>query len=408
MPWAIRTLLTISAIALPLYAYIALRSASSAGTIFPDAKRRARWIALVLLAWLYCFPVLILVLHLLGSSTRLPGPDDAPGLVDYLFLYPQWISLVIILELTAPFLVLDIVGLASRLFPARRQQWRPLLAYGRLALATAAVLYVPVRVFVDTTRVQDSSAEVRIKGLPAELQGFRITLLGDIQVDKYTGDSKIAQVHSIVRGRDPQLLFSSGDVVTGGTAYLNQAEEAMCGIKGSLASVAVMGDHDQWSAPDAIRAMHTRCGWMFMENEHRVFSWKGKRILVTGLTHIYSQRLNETRLKGILDSAPAADIRILLVHQPAEWLIRRVADYGYTIVAAGHTHGGQIVLHPLGFPLTPSMHETQYYSGCYTVGSTAVVVTDGVGLTLAPIRYHARSEVTTIVLQPEIAGATRE
>lgn len=408
MPWAIRTLLTISAVALPLYIYIALRSASSVGALFPEAKRRARRIALLLLAWLYCFPGLILTLHLLGSPTSLLDPDRAQGVTDYMFFYPLWITLVIVLELTAPFLVLDMAGLASRLFPVRRQLWQRWLAYIRLTLAVAAILYVPLRIFVDTTRVQDTSVDVRIKGLPDELQGFRISLIGDLQVDKYTGDSRVAQVHSIVRERNPQLLFSSGDIVTGGTAYLTQAEGAVGGMRGSLASVAVMGDHDEWSAPGPIRTMHKKCGWMFLENEHRVLSWKGKKILVTGLTHIYSQRLNEAKLKEILDRAPAANIKILLVHQPAEWIIHRAAEYGYTIVTAGHTHGGQIVLHPLGVPLTPSMRETRYYSGRYTVGSTAVVVTDGVGLTLSPIRYHARSEVTTIVLRSGVANATIE
>jgi predicted MPP superfamily phosphohydrolase len=47
------------------------------------------------------------------------------------------------------------------------------------------------------------------------------------------------------------------------------------------------------------------------------------------------------------------------------------------------------------------MRETEFYSGSYHVGSTAIVVTDGVGLTLAPVRYHARAEVTTIVLRSE-------
>jgi len=403
MPWAIRTLLTISAIALPLYLYIALRSASSVGLLRPETKRRARKIALLLIAWLYCFPVLIVTLHLLGQSANRLELTNAGRVIDYLFFYPQWISLIIVLELIAPFLLLDIAGLAGRFVPSRLQQWRRVLAYGRLALAAGAILYVPLRVLLDTTRVQDSTVEVRLTDLPGELQDFRITLVGDIQVDRYTGESKIAQVHRIVREQNPQLLLSSGDVVTGGTDYLDGAEEAMCGIKGSLASIAVMGDHDYWSAPGAIRAFQERCGWVFLDNQHRVLFWKGKRVLVTGLTHIYSQRLNEGRLDGILDHAPDADVKILLVHQPAEWLIRLASERGYNMVLAGHTHGGQIVFHPLGFPLTPSMRETEFYSGRYTLGSMAIVVTDGVGLTLAPVRYHAPAEITTIVLQREHA-----
>jgi predicted MPP superfamily phosphohydrolase len=401
MPWAIRTLLIISGFALPLYIYIALRSASSFGLLRPGSKRRARKVALLTVAWLYCFPVLILVLHLFGQTANRLELGNAGTISDYLFFYPQWISLIIVLELIAPFLLLDIAGLLGRFFPARFQKWRRVLAYARLVLAALAIVYVPLRVLVDTTHVQDSVVEVPLKDLPGELEDFRITLVGDIQVDRHTGEPKIDQVHRIVHARRPEVLLSSGDVVTGGTDYLDAAEKAMCGMKGSLASLAVMGDHDHWSAPEAIRDFQERCGWVFLDNEHRVLFWKGRRVLITGLTHIYSRKLNESRLAGILDRAPEADVRILLVHQPAEWLIRLASERGYNIVIAGHTHGGQIVFHPLGFPLTPSMRETRYYSGVYKMGSTAIVVTDGVGLTLAPVRYHAPAEVTTIVLRHE-------
>ena len=100
----------------------------------------------------------------------------------------------------------------------------------------------------------------------------------------------------------------------------------------------------------------------------------------------------------MLDRAPDADLRILLVHQPAEWLLNQASERSYDLLVAGHTHGGQIVIHPLGIPVTASMRETGYYSGEYTLGSMAIVVTNGVGLTLAPVRYHAPAEVTTIVL----------
>jgi len=399
MPWAIRTFLTISAVALPLYLYISLRSAAAIGLLRPGAKRRARRIALLLIACLYCFPALIVILHLLGHSANRLELASAGTLVDYLLLYPQWISLIVVLELTAPFVLLDAAILVGRSVAARTQQWRMVLAYVRLALAAAVILYVPVRVLIDTTRVQDSMVNVRLEGLPEELQDFRISIVSDIQVDKYTGESKIAQVHKIIREQNPDLLLSAGDVVTGGTDYLNMAEEAMCGMKGTLASIAVMGDHDYWSSPAAIRAFQEKCGWLFLENEHRILPWKGKRVLITGLTHIYSRRLDEPHLDRILNTAPDADIKILLVHQPAERIIRRASERGYNIVIAGHTHGGQIVLHPLGFPLTPSMRETQFYSGVYKIGSTTIVVTNGIGLTLAPVRYHAPAEVTSMVIQ---------
>jgi predicted MPP superfamily phosphohydrolase len=220
-------------------------------------------------------------------------------------------------------------------------------------------------------------------------------------VDRYTGAGKLAQLHRIVESRKPELLFSPGDMVTGGTDYVNEAMSAMCVLRGSVGSIAVMGDHDYWSAPDAIEKSFRECQWDFLDNEHRVFEYHGVRILVTGLTHIYGQRLNEPSLDSILSRAPQAGLRVLLVHQPAEWLLQSAAQHGYHLVVAGHTHGGQIVLHPLGIPFTPSMRETPYYSGEYRLGSTGIVVTNGIGLTLAPLRYFAPAEVTTVVLGGE-------
>ena len=401
MSWTIRTLLTVSVIAFPLYLYIVLRSAAAVGLLRPARKRIARKAALLLIACLYSFPVFTGALYLTGRSAYMAQLMDMGKMIDYLFFYPLCISFIIVLELTAPFLLLDIANLAGRFVSHHRQRWRTALAYGRLVLAAVAIVYVPVRILNDTTRVQDNAVEVRVRDLPAELADFRITLVGDIQVDRFTGDSMVSRVHAIVHDRNPHLLLSSGDIVTSGTDYLDEAEKAMCGMKGSLASIGVMGDHDYWSAPREIRSLQVNCGWAFLDNEHRIVIWRGKRILITGLTHIYSQRLDEKKLGSILDQAPRADARILLVHQPAEWIIRLASERGYDIVLAGHTHGGQIVLHPLGVPLTASMRETRFYSGAYTLGAMAIVVTRGVGLSIVPVRYHAPAEVTTIVLQEE-------
>ena len=76
------------------------------------------------------------------------------------------------------------------------------------------------------------------------------------------------------------------------------------------------------------------------------------------------------------------------------------ATHGYHLFLAGHTHGGQIVFQPFGIPVTPSRWETEYFRGVTRLGTMLVIVTNGVGLTLAPFRYNARSEVTGITLQP--------
>ncbi len=391
-------ILRLSLVTLPLFLYVGFRLAGSIGLLNPALKFRAYLLVALAIAWLYVMPFVILSSSFLGLGSAAFFQRGTVGLSDYLFHLPFWVGVIIVLELTIPFLLADLVGLAARLLPALAQKIAPVLPYFRIVLAALIMLYVPVRVFFDTTHVRDTVERIPIKGLPPELANLSITLVSDIQVDQYTGEAKVAQIRRIVEFRHPDFLFSGGDLVTSGTTYLDAAARAISGLSGSVATVAVLGDHDSWSAPEVIMDIHKRSGWTFLNNEHRLYSYHGKSILVTGLTHIYNDRLTVPALRDFLRKAPIADLKILLVHQPAEQVVRVATEQGYTLVLAGHTHGGQIVIHPLGIPFTPSMTETHFYQGVYRNGGTAVVVTRGVGLTLAPVRYHAPAEVTTVLL----------
>jgi predicted MPP superfamily phosphohydrolase len=398
MSWIFRTHLMIGAVAFPLALYVVLRIAASAGFLRPTVKRKARWIATVVLLWISALPIWVLFLRLQGGLAYVPHTGAFPAWMNGVFVYPFWVCLIIVLELLGPFLVFYLVAPFGR-FSALRPRIRKFLAYARLALATLAIAYVPLRAALDTAHVRETTEQLTLENLPPGLDSLRITLVGDVQVDQYTGDEKVRQMHDIVKSNRPELLFSAGDVVTGGREYLDEARKAMCGMQGSIASVAVMGDHDFWSAPDVVRTIQSACGWEFLENRHTVIPVRGGAILVSGLTDIYARRLRDEALEEFLASGPEADVRILISHQPAERVLQSAARHGYDVCLAGHTHGGQIVFHPFGIPLTPSMRETRYYSGAYRIGSMHAVVTNGVGLTLAPIRYHAPAEVTNIVFR---------
>ena len=71
----------------------------------------------------------------------------------------------------------------------------------------------------------------------------------------------------------------------------------------------------------------------------------------------------------------------------------------YDLFLAGHTHGGQItILFPF-VNLTPTLLETKYVKGDFTFDDMNIVVTRGLGMSLAPVRYNSTPEVTLIVLK---------
>ena len=160
-----------------------------------------------------------------------------------------------------------------------------------------------------------------------------------------------------------------------------------------------MGDHDWWSASQRIPDELRSCNWQFLNDQHHIIDYKGAKLLVTGITYIYSRKISLPRLETLLANAPDADLKIILVHQPANSVLKSAKKYGYHLLLAGHTHGGQIVFRPFGFELTPTQSENNYYNGQNILGNLNVFISNGIGLTLVPLRYQAPAEIIQISLK---------
>jgi uncharacterized protein len=396
MPWFLRMLLLAALIGVPLYVYFGFRLAAAITRITSLAKRRSRLLVFSFLAWLYALPVLALLSRVSGFSERFFITRHSTGVADYLINYPFWWGLVLILESFPLLVLLDLASLATRLRPSVQQEWIRWKSVVTLTIVAFFLVEVPVHSWRDTRTIRSTDIRADITGIPRELDSLRIVLLGDVQVDRYTNGEMLDRFQNSFRALDADIVLFAGDLVTNGKDFIDQGTEVLCTPRGKVANIAVMGDHDYWSDPVSIPAKLSSCGWTFLQNQHAVVSYKGRRLLITGVTHVYSNHMSEASIREFLNQAPEADFKILLVHQPAETLIRAAASAGYQLFLAGHTHGGQVVLHPLGIPFALSRLETDFYVGNYRFDSVQVVITNGIGVSLAPIRYHAPAEMTFI------------
>lgn len=389
--------------ALPLYFYVGIRLAAALSTRFSISKKTARIIVFAVIAWFYLYPITSLIYHFNGNLNRLFVFEKQLHWLDYFLVYPFWIGFIAVVEISPYFIILDISCLVSRLkfFPSRKT-WQRIQATGKIAIVIFFLLYVTTRVYLDTGHVGISTTRIAVENLPKEFKNLRLCLVGDIHVDRYTKGTRLEKLRETVLKGEEDLILFAGDLVSRGTDFLASSLSLMCRPRHKLGAVACMGDHDYWSAPEEVAEGMRKCGWIFLENAHRVIPYQGRRILVTGVTNIYSRRTSEFELDRLLSSAPEADLKILLVHQPRDFLVETAAKHGYHLLLAGHTHGGQIVLHPFYVPVTPSRGETKFYRGQYRYKGMAVVITNGIGLTLAPVRYHAPAEITKLVLTTEL------
>lgn len=399
MPWFLRMHLLIFPLILLVQIYVTIGLYLSLKKLFPSTQKLFKISLSSALLFLNLFPILLLILRITNSSPRLFIFENNLHFLDYVLLFPYWWGLITAVEILPYFIEIDLLLLLAVLIRWRKRELlHKIFPWAKIVIVLIIMLHTVFRIYVDTYQVRVANHIVQIKDLPASLQNIKITLIGDIQVDRYTQSNKLKQLEQRINQANSELLFFTGDLVTSGQHFIQQGLEFLCRQTPTALRFACMGDHDFWANSTKIPTGLKNCGWNFLENNHQVIEYRGQRILITGITHIYSQQIETGHLASILQNAPQAELKILLVHQPAPFIVSTAEKYGYHLILGGHTHGGQIQFRPMGYTLTPSMFETPYYSGLYQVGNSRVVVTNGVGLTLAPVRYRASAEINVITL----------
>jgi predicted MPP superfamily phosphohydrolase len=321
--------------------------------------------------------------------------------LDVLITYPFWMGVILAVHLTAFLVLMDVFKLALYpIYRKRRARWSRVEAWVTVVLVLAGAVYVVARVYNDTFTLRTRETELRIANLPSELDGFRIVQISDLQADGRTGDGKLEPYIDMVNGLRPDLILFGGDLITSGLDYIDEGAEAIGQMQARHGIYACLGDHDFFSDRQKVKASLERNGVTVLANIAAIVPVGSTFISIAGVTNVYRSPANGYSLEALEKQRERGPVNIFLTHQPSPSIVGYAAARGYDLFAAGHTHGGQIAFPLPGFLLTGSSFETDYVTGFYSVGTMLVSINNGLGLTLAPVRYHAPAEVTLIVLKP--------
>jgi predicted MPP superfamily phosphohydrolase len=233
------------------------------------------------------------------------------------------------------------------------------------------------------------SIELPVKGLPSELDGYRIAHLSDVHL---TGDihpdyAKYAVARA--SGWQPDLMALTGDIIDK-QPCIDWLPEIFSQAEAADGCFFVLGNHDtrvvdSWQTRDAM----DRAGWTDLGSRSLRTQLRGVASLVIGNEHPWFER------PGMGDANPA-EFRLLLSHSPDQlsWARR----HNVTLMLAGHTHGGQGRLPLAGPILSPSRHGSRYASGDFYKPPTTMHVTRGLG-GVHLMRINCRPELSLIKLR---------
>lgn len=237
--------------------------------------------------------------------------------------------------------------------------------------------------------------ELAVLDLPPALDGLSIAHLSDLHYYHAVDRSFFDEVVRITNRLEPELVAITGDLVDGADC-IEWIGPTLGQLVAPYGVYAILGNHD----------LHT----------HRVREIR-EAVAAAGLEDMGGRWLIRTMRDWPVIVAgnelpwlpPAADVehcpcqvagrrplRLLLAHSPDQFAWAR--RFGFQVMLAGHTHGGQIQVPIVGPIVAPSRHGVRFASGTFFEPPTVMHVSRGVSA-VDPIRLRCRPELTQIVLR---------
>ena len=293
-----------------------------------------------------------------------------------------------------------------------KRRWRILA----LALILPVLLVGYMALEADVVRVV--YADVYLSDLPKAFEGTRILFVSDLHVDNFCPPEKAAALVNQLQALKPDLLLMGGDysaldavdyarALTGGT-QLSEAKRALSAkrdqfflmirsFEAPMGKYAVPGNHD-YELQD-LDASASLGGLTLLKNSGKVLKKGGQKMIVSGLD---DWRAGEQEIEKIASAVRGSDFVILLSHNPdalPSVISQSAADESpwADLVLSGHTHGGQVALFGRGL-FSSSIYGNRYVSGWYEDGGSMLMVSNGTGSYMLPLRLGAPPQAHLITL----------
>ncbi len=387
--------------------YFVKKTVKSIKQLFPGTDEKLlRTGKRIILVILNAFPVsaLILILYAVLKGSReflLP----ANVLYDYLVQYPFWIGMLVVVQTTLIFILFKIIFFVIRRSGKNSDKIDKTESITFISLLLIFLIYVPARVIYDYNTVEVRTIKYVKPDLPEVLNGFKITFISDIQADRYTDDKRLNKFIDSVNATNPDLVLIAGDMITNTPEFIKTSAEHLGKVHSKYGIYSCVGDHDNWAYRfDNERSLHevetalAKHNVLMLDNDRLTLNVDTAKIGITFVTNTYVQRIMPEILSKLVADSSKHDLKIFLTHQPRQYLIDAAKEHGYDLYLCGHTHGGQMTfLFPTG-NISPTQVETPYMRGNFKFGKMLMIVTRGLGMSIAPLRYNSTPEVTVIIL----------
>jgi hypothetical protein len=240
---------------------------------------------------------------------------------------------------------------------------------------------------------------------------LRLVLLSDLHLGApYVGLGRLRRIVERASTLQGDLVLYLGDYAAGhkfitSPVKIADAAPIMAEARGRLGTYAILGNHDWWhdrtaqkrgGGPNLYAQALEAAGIPVLSN--RAIRLDG--FWLAGVEDQLALLRGKQGIKGlddlpgtlaqVTDDAPI----ILMAHEPD--LFVNVPDR-VALTLSGHTHGGQVRLFGWS-PVVPSRYGNRFAYGHVEEAGRHLVVSGGIGCSIAPIRFGVPPEITVVDL----------
>lgn len=224
---------------------------------------------------------------------------------------------------------------------------------------------------------------------------YKIVHITDIHMGQWINKEKLDGVVNIVNSLKPDTIVLTGDYVSYQVdEYLVDLESCLKNLKANDAILSVLGNHDYWTNPHAIKRVLKNSNITNLENEIYTINKEGKKLQIAGIDCVTVGNDDIEKIEEKLDyNSPA----IMLVHEP-DFADTTCKLDPFILQLSGHSHGGQLSIPYIRTPIR-GKNFRKYPKGSYKLDDMIQYTSNGIGTNMFWVRINCPPEITEIKLK---------